>query len=90
MNDFFTTIWKFSTSERKLPSKILEQYDFDTRPKKEEHIWINSMDKSTHEEHLSQSLQTNDKQFRITVSFLADSNGIFNVTSKNNKFYLTI
>ena len=45
------------------------------------------MDKSTHEEHLSQPLQTNNKQFKIIVSFLTGYNGIFNVTSKNNKFY---
>ena len=44
------------------------------------------MDKSTHEEHLSQALQTN-KQFKIAVTFLTGYNGIFNVTSKNNEFY---
>ena len=45
------------------------------------------MDKSTHEEHLSQPLQTNNKQFKIALTFLSAYNGIFNVTSKNNKFY---
>ena len=45
------------------------------------------MDKSTHEEHLSQPLQTNNKQFKIGVTFLAGYNGIFNVTNENNKFY---
>ena len=44
------------------------------------------MDKSTDEEHLSQPLQTNNKQFKIAVTFLIAYNGIFNVTSKNNKF----
>ena len=44
------------------------------------------MDKSTHEEHLSQPLQTNNKPFKIAVTFLTTYNGIFNVTSKNNKF----
>ena len=34
-----------------LPSKLLEQIAFNTRPKIEEHMLIN-MDKSTHEEHL--------------------------------------
>ena len=45
------------------------------------------MDKSTHEEHLSQALQTNNKQFKIAVTFLTGCNGIFNVTNRNNKFY---
>ena len=44
-------------------------------------------DKSTHEEHLSQPLQTNNKQFKITVTFLTSYNGIFNVTNSNIKFY---
>ena len=47
------------------------------------------MDKSTHEEHLSQPLQTNNKQFKIAVTFLTGYNGIFNVTNANNKFYFT-
>ena len=42
-----------------LPSKILEQIAFNTIPKKEEHM-LNVMDKSTHEEQLSQPLQTNN------------------------------
>ena len=45
------------------------------------------MDKSTIEEHLSQPLQTNNKQFKIAITFLSASNGIFNVTNSNNKFY---
>ena len=45
------------------------------------------MNKSTHEEHLSQPLQTNNKQFKIAVTFLTGYNGIFNVTNSNNKFY---
>ena len=45
------------------------------------------MDKSTHEEHLFQPLQTNNKQFKIAVTFLSAYNGIFNVTNTNNKFY---
>ena len=70
----------------KLPSKLLEQIAFETRPKSEEHLLI-VMDKSTHEEHLFQSLQINNKQFKIAMTFLSAYNGIFNVTSKNNKFY---
>ena len=49
-------------------SKLLEQLVFKTRPKIEEHMLI-VMDKSTHEEHLSQPLQTNIKQFKIAVTF---------------------
>ena len=45
------------------------------------------MDKSTHEEHLSQPLQTNNKQFKLGITFLTGSNGIFNVTNSNKKFY---
>ena len=45
------------------------------------------MDKSTHEELLFQPLQTNNKQFKIAVTFLSAYNGIFNVTNKNNKFF---
>ena len=45
------------------------------------------MVKSSHEEHLFQPLQTNNKQFKIAVTFLTVYNGIFNVTTENNKFY---
>ena len=45
------------------------------------------MDKSTHEEQLSQPLQTKNKQFKIAVTFLSGYNGIFNVTISNIKFY---
>ena len=69
-----------------LPSKLLEQIAFITRPKIEEHMLI-VMEKSTHEEHLSQPLQTNNKQFKIAVTFLKGYNGIFNVTNSNNNFY---
>ena len=69
-----------------LPSKLLEQIAYNTRSRIEEHILI-VMNKSTHEEHLSQPLQTNNKQFKIAVTFLSAYNGIFNVTNRNNKFY---
>ena len=72
----------------KLPSKLLEQIAFNTRPKIEELMLI-IMYKSTHEEHLSQPLQTNNKEFKIAVTFLSGYNGIFNVTSDNIKFYFT-
>ena len=45
------------------------------------------MEKSTHEEHLSQPLQTNIKEFKIAVIFLTGYNGIFNISDKNNKIY---
>ena len=69
-----------------LPSKLLEQIAFDIRPKIEEHMLI-VMNKSTHEEHLSQPLQTNNNQFKIAITFLSGYNGILNVTYSNNKFY---
>ena len=69
-----------------LPSKILEQIAYNTRSRIEEHLLI-VMYKSTHEEHLFQPLQTNNKFFKIAVTFLTGYNGIFNVTDKNNKFY---
>ena len=57
---------------------------FNTRPDTEKHMLV-VMDKSTHEEHLTQLLQTNNKQFKVAVTFLTGFNGIFNVTSSNNK-----
>ena len=54
----------------------------------EEHMLI-VMDKRTHEEHLSQPLQTINKQFKIAITFLSGYNGIFKVTNDNNKFYFT-
>ena len=69
-----------------LPSKLLEQIAYNTKPKIEEHMLI-VMDKSTHEEHLSQPLQANNKQFKIAVTFLNGYNGFFNVTNSNIKFY---
>ena len=44
------------------------------------------MDKSTHEEHLSQLLKTNKKQFKISVTFPTDYNGIFKVTNSYTRF----
>ena len=52
-----------------LPSKTLAQIAFNTRPKIEEHMLI-ATDESTHEEHLSQPLQTKNKQFNTAVTFL--------------------
>ena len=69
-----------------LPSKLLEQIAFNIRLEIEERMLI-VMDKSTPEEHLSQPLQTNNKDFKKGVTFLSGYNGIFNVTASNNKFY---
>ena len=69
-----------------LPSNLFEQMAFNTRPKIEEHMLI-VMDKSTHEEHLFQPFQTNNKQFKKAVTFLSAYNGLFNVTNRNNKIY---
>ena len=71
-----------------LPSKVLEQIAIITKPKIEEHVLI-IMNKSILEEHLSQPLQTNNKQFKVGITFLTAYNGIFNVTNSNNKFYFT-
>ena len=59
-----------------LPSKLLQQIDYNTRPKIEEHMLI-IMDKSIHGEHLSHPLQTNNKQFKIAITFLSAYNGYF-------------
>ena len=69
-----------------LPSKLLEQIVYNTRSRLEEHILL-VMEKITHEEYLFQPLQTNNKQFKIVITFLTGYNGIFNVTNLNNKFY---
>ena len=69
-----------------LPSKLLEQKAYNTKSKTQEHLLI-VMDKSNHEEHFFQPLQTNNKQFKIAITFLSAYNGIFNVTNRNIKFY---
>ena len=55
----------------------------------EDHILI-VMDKSTHEEHLSQPLQIIKKQFKTAVTFLTGYNSVFNVTISDNKFQFTV
>ena len=44
------------------------------------------MDRSAHEEHLSQPLQTNNKQIEIAVTFLTGYNGILIATNSKNGF----
>ena len=68
-----------------LPCKLLEQIAFNTRAKNEEHMLI-IMDKSIHEEHLFQPLQTNNKQFKIAITFLTGYNGIFKLQTKIKNF----
>ena len=45
------------------------------------------MDKSTHEEPLSQQFETNKKLFKIAFTFLTGYNGTFKITYSNKKFY---
>ena len=52
-----------------LPSETLKQIAVNTKPKIVEHILI-VREKSSHEEHLYQLLQTNNKQFKATVTIL--------------------
>ena len=77
----------FSTQKRELPSNLLEQIAYKTRPRIEEHMMI-VMDKSTHEEHLSRPLQTNNKHFKIAVTFLTGYNEIFNVTNERKTNFI--
>ena len=69
-----------------LTKKLLEQIAYNKRSRNEE-LMLLVMEKSTHEEHLYQPLQTNIKQLKVAVTFLTGYNGIFNITSSNNKFY---
>ena len=71
-----------------LPIKLLEKITYNIRPKIEEHILI-VMDKSTQTEHLYEPLQTNNKQFKLAITFLNVYNGNFIFTSKNSKFYFS-
>ena len=56
-----------------------------TRPKTEGDMLI-VINKLTHEENLSQPLQTNIKQFKVAITCFTGCNGILNLTNKNNKF----
>ena len=44
------------------------------------------MNKSTHEDHLAQPLQTNNKQYKKAGTFLSAYNGIFKVTNSSDNF----
>ena len=54
-----------------LPSKTLEQIAYSTSPQIEEHMLV-VMNKSTHEEHLSQPIQINNRQYKFAITFLID------------------
>ena len=69
--------------------KLFEQKASNTRPEFEEHMLI-AMDKSTHEENLSQPVQFNDKQFKIFVTLLTGSNGAFIVTKSYQTHFVTV
>ena len=86
---YSNALYKFHPQLMKLPSKKLEQRAFNMRPKREEHMLLIVIDKSTHEGHLFQSLQTDNKQYKIAITFLTGYNELFNVTNSNNKFYST-
>ena len=79
-------LMNFLQHKMEIPSKLLEQIAYNTRPKIEKHMLI-VMDESTHEEHLSQPLQINHKQFKIAVTFLTGYKGIFNITNENTNIY---
>ena len=85
-NNIEMLLTKFIPNKWNFLVRILAQIVHNTRPKTEEQMLI-VMDQSTHEEHLSQPLQTNNKQFKIAVTFLTGYNGIFIVKSSINKFY---
>ena len=72
----------FLQNKMELPSILIEQIGFNTRPKIEEHMLI-VMDNSIHEERLFQPLQTNIKQIKLAITFQTGYNGIFNVTNSN-------
>ena len=69
-----------------LPGKISEKITFNTKPQTEEHKLID-MDKSTNEENVFPPLQTNNKQFKVAITFLTAYNGIFDITTKKNLFH---
>ena len=47
------------------------------------------MNKSTHDDHISQLLQTKIEEYKISVTFLSGYNGIFIITNTNKNIYFT-
>ena len=84
-NNIEVLLTNFLPKKMELPISLLGQIAFNTRSKNEEHMLI-ILNESIHEGHLYQPLQTNKKQFKIAVTFLTAYNGIFNVTTSNNRF----
>ena len=72
-----------------LPSEFLEQMVFNRELKIEEHVLV-VMDKLTHEEILSQSIQSNNQIIEVAVTFLTGCNDFFNLRTKINEFYSTV
>ena len=70
------------------PNKRLEQIAFNTRCKIPKHM-VRAKDNFTHEQHLSETLQTSNKQLNIAVTFRTGYTGIFNVTNENIEFIST-
>ena len=77
---------KISTQQMELPSIILEQLAFSTGPEIQESILL-VMKKSTHEEHLTQPIQTNNNQFKLPVIFSTGYKCLFNVKDKNIQLF---
>ena len=59
----------FKHFKRKYQGNLLGQLAFLTRLKVEDRILI-AMNETTHEENLSQPLQSDSKQFKVAVNFL--------------------
>ena len=71
-----------------LPSNLIQQKIFNTKPNFKKHM-LNNLDKSIHEHHLSQLIQTINEQFKIALTFLTGYNAIFIFTNKINNFCFT-
>ena len=69
----------------KLPSKIVEQLGFNKKPKTEEHVLF-ALEKSTYEKQIYQPLENNNKQVKISVTFLTSFDSISNVIDRNSSF----
>ena len=83
-NNIETVLVTFKLNENELPNELPEQIAFKTRSVGEGLMLI-VVDNSTHEEILSQSLQTNIKQLESAVTFLTGHNSNLNVTNKKIK-----
>ena len=48
------------------------------------------MEKTTHDEHLSNALHTNIEQFKTSITLLTGFNGRFIITNKYDNFYFIV